>query len=199
MRSCAMAEQGALTHFALDAERLDDVGGLCCGGDPGRTIRTCNPLSFALATFRGRRHRSLGRVRRQLHGRGVSEVARVRIDLCTVSVLLDAGAGPAWRYREPETGLVLQRSEGLAVASLHAFRSGLFSADPQQPLRADAHSLGADLRRRLGGRISGKRRTIPCLAWLAVQHCCATLARRCRMAGSADLLETGTRRPATVF
>ena len=78
---------------------------------------------------------------RQLHGRGVSEVARARLDLCTVSVLLDAGAGAAWRYREPETGLVLQRSEGLAVASLHAFRSGLFSSDPQQPLRADAAAL----------------------------------------------------------
>jgi len=68
-------------------------------------------------------------------------VARTRIDLCVVSVLLDAGAGPEWRYREAGTGLVLARSEGLAVASLAAFRAGLFSSDgaPQ----ADAAGLAA--------------------------------------------------------
>src|SRR6202035_853446 len=38
-------------------------------------------------------------------------------------------------------GRVLARSEGLAVASLHAFCSGLFSADPSHPLRADADGL----------------------------------------------------------
>src|SRR5436190_5115129 len=29
------------------------------------------------------------------------EIARRRVDLAVVSVLLDAGAGPAWSYREP--------------------------------------------------------------------------------------------------
>ena len=41
--------------------------------------------------------------------------ARAWVDLIVVSVLLDAGAGDAWRYREPGTGIVLERSEGLAV------------------------------------------------------------------------------------
>ena len=35
-----------------------------------------------------------------LAGRSVAEVARARFDLTVVSVLLDAGAGPAWRYTE---------------------------------------------------------------------------------------------------
>jgi hypothetical protein len=35
----------------------------------------------------------------------------------------------------------LTRSEGLAVASLHAFRSGLFSSDRTHPWRADAEGL----------------------------------------------------------
>lgn len=69
------------------------------------------------------------------------EVARIRMDLCVVSVLLDAGAGEAWRYRESGTGEVLSRSEGLAVASLDAFRSGLFSSDPERPLQVDAEAL----------------------------------------------------------
>ncbi|MDM0045646.1 URC4/urg3 family protein [Variovorax dokdonensis] len=69
------------------------------------------------------------------------ERARAQIDLAVVSVLLDAGAGAAWHYVEPATGLRLARSEGLGVASFHAFTSGLFSSDPKHPLQADAAGL----------------------------------------------------------
>ena len=71
----------------------------------------------------------------------VASRARSMIDLAVVSVLLDAGAGPDWHYTEPGTGLRLTRSEGLGVASWHAFGSGLFSSDPADPLRADAGAL----------------------------------------------------------
>lgn len=71
----------------------------------------------------------------------VTSRARSMIDLAVVSVLLDAGAGPDWHYTEPGTGLRLTRSEGLGVASWHAFGSGLFSSDPADPLRADAGAL----------------------------------------------------------
>lgn len=69
------------------------------------------------------------------------EKARAWIDLAVVSVLLDAGAGPDWKYVEPSTGLTLTRSEGLGVASFHAFTSGMFSSDPAHPLQADAQGL----------------------------------------------------------
>ena len=72
-----------------------------------------------------------------------TERARAWVDLIVVSVLLDAGAGDAWRFTEQDTGVVIGRSEGLAVASLHAFRAGLFSADPSQPFRVDAAALRA--------------------------------------------------------
>ncbi len=72
------------------------------------------------------------------------EVARRRMDLAIVSVLLDAGAGPAWSYREPGTGETYARSEGLGVASFHMFASGAFSRDPKgDPLRVDAERLAA--------------------------------------------------------
>jgi hypothetical protein len=72
------------------------------------------------------------------------EVARRRMDLAVVSVLLDAGAGPAWSYREPDTGETYARSEGLGVASFHMFANGAFSRDPKgDPLRADAERLAA--------------------------------------------------------
>ena len=63
------------------------------------------------------------------------------IDLTVVSVLLDAGAGPDWKYVEPATGQTFTRSEGLAVASFHAFVAGLFSSDKNRPLQADAAGL----------------------------------------------------------
>jgi hypothetical protein len=72
-----------------------------------------------------------------------AETARMRIDLTVVSVLLDAGAGPGWRFAEAQTGQSFSRSEGLGVASLHAFMSGLFSSDPARPLRVDAQGLQA--------------------------------------------------------
>ncbi|MEO9328892.1 URC4/urg3 family protein [Gordonia aurantiaca] len=67
--------------------------------------------------------------------------SRALIDVVVVSVLLDAGAGPDWRYHEASTGRELTRSEGLGVASWDAFRSGLFSGDPTHPLRVDAKGL----------------------------------------------------------
>jgi hypothetical protein len=69
------------------------------------------------------------------------EIARRRIDLAVVSVLLDAGAGPDWRYREADTGETYARSEGLGVASLKMFAAGAFSRDAGDPLRVDAERL----------------------------------------------------------
>ena len=79
--------------------------------------------------------------------------ARAEFDLAIVSVFLDAGAGPTWRYHDPKTGLAIGRSEGLGLASLAMFESGAFSANPRNPLRVDADVLAnlsvADLKRGL--------------------------------------------------
>lgn len=76
--------------------------------------------------------------------------AQAMVDLTVVSVLLDAGAGPSWSYLEPGTGLRLSRSEGLGVASFHAFTTGLFSSDPADPLRVDATRLAGLTANQLG-------------------------------------------------
>ncbi|MEA2912444.1 MAG: hypothetical protein QOJ15_4525 [Bradyrhizobium sp.] len=79
--------------------------------------------------------------------------ARAEFDLAIVSVFLDAGAGPSWRYRDPITGSAVGRSEGLGLASLAMFAGGAFSADPHHPLRVDAELLAnisvADIERGL--------------------------------------------------
>ncbi|HEY0342042.1 MAG TPA: DUF1688 family protein [Steroidobacteraceae bacterium] len=67
--------------------------------------------------------------------------ARAAFDLAITSVLLDAGAGPEWRYVDAATGLTAVRSEGLALASLRWFERGGLSDDPLGPLRADAAAL----------------------------------------------------------
>ncbi|KUI26421.1 URC4/urg3 family protein [Mycobacterium sp. GA-2829] len=93
---------------------------------------------------------------RHFEAGGVNRAARLdgdpraMIDLAVVSVLLDAGAGPDWGYAEAATGQRFSRSEGLAVASWHAFADGAFSSDPADPLRVDAAGLGALTVDRLG-------------------------------------------------
>lgn len=78
----------------------------------------------------------------RLKGLPPEEVARRRIDLAVVSVLLDAGAGGLWSYREAATGKSFMRSEGLAVASFNMFANGAFSRDSRNdPLRVDAERL----------------------------------------------------------
>ena len=80
----------------------------------------------------------------RLKGLPPEEIARRRMDLAVVSVLLDAGAGTAWSYREPRTGETYARSEGLGIASLHMFANGAFSRDAKgDPLRVDAERLAA--------------------------------------------------------
>lgn len=76
-----------------------------------------------------------------LRTRHPDAIARARIDLTVVSVMLAANAGPDWHYTEEETGMVLMRSEGLAVASLRAFLGGVFSAFAHDPCRVDAQVL----------------------------------------------------------
>ncbi|MDM0116200.1 URC4/urg3 family protein [Variovorax sp. J22R133] len=96
------------------------------------------------------RHFEVGGVNRlkqldQLLGPKITptERARALIDLAVVSVLLDAGAGTTWHYVEASTGQRFTRSEGLAVASFHAFTSGRFSSNPDKPLQADSAGLRA--------------------------------------------------------
>jgi hypothetical protein len=134
----AAAERGDAPHFRLHLDRLDDAAVLVVETTRRRYPDLCVP-------FHSRwRHFSTGGVDRAAlvaPGADRAETARARIDLAIVSVLLDAGAGPDWRYREAETGLVLSRSEGLGVASLRTMQAGLFSADSANPWRADATAL----------------------------------------------------------
>lgn len=67
------------------------------------------------------------------------EKLAVLVDLIIPSVLLDAGAGTTWTFKESRTGQMHSRSEGLGVASLHMFLNKNFSS--QQKISSDANGL----------------------------------------------------------
>lgn len=69
------------------------------------------------------------------------ELCRRLLDLFLVSVLLDAGAGNTWSYKSKEDGRTYRRSEGLAIASLEMFKSGMFSSHTGEPCQVDADGL----------------------------------------------------------
>jgi GTP cyclohydrolase II len=68
------------------------------------------------------------------------EQVRRLLDLATISVLLDAGAGKDWSY-VTDDGRKVARSEGLAAASLDMFKDGIFSSDVALPHRVNSHGL----------------------------------------------------------
>jgi hypothetical protein len=138
-----MVARGQSPHFTLQRARLEDVA--------ARVARlTRSRFPTLQVPFHSRwRHFEAGGVDRKaeldakLNGRSQAALARARIDLALISVLLDAGAGNRWRYHERESGQVFARSEGLAVASFRAFMAGRFSSEPGDALRVDAKALAA--------------------------------------------------------
>ena len=140
-RMLAIGLDDGLTHFRIDLGRLEAIVDLVLA-----TTRKAYP-SFDVPFHSRWRHFVVGGVDRwavladSTNWRDGNERARAEFDLAMVSVFLDAGAGPSWRYHDPATGAKIGRSEGLALASLDMFARGLFSAKPDQPLRADAAAL----------------------------------------------------------
>lgn len=136
-------ENGKSPHFALDAAGLESAVQATLAVT---RERFADPRSVPFhARWRhfevGGRDRWRDLSPRLPAGTTREERARRRFDLAIVSVLLDAGAGADWRYREPATGATYARSEGLAVASVDMFAAGAFSRDRADPLRADAGTL----------------------------------------------------------
>jgi len=137
------AEKDRLSHFSLDLDRFDDatkyVAGVIRENYPNLDV----PFHSRWRHFSAGGHDRWGWIRRRLDNPSLAEIGRVQFDLVMVSVLLDAGAGDAWHYVDSETGKTFARSEGLAVASVDLFASGLLSSDPAAPFRADATALAA--------------------------------------------------------
>jgi Protein of unknown function (DUF1688) len=137
-----LAREGKLENWSLDEARLDEIARRVA-----RTTRATYPDVRAIPSHSRWRHFAAGGVDRvraldeRLEAMGDDDRLAARFDLVITSVLLDAGAGDRWRYRDAG-GLPYGRSEGIAVASYDLFVAGAFSDDPLgAPLRADAAAL----------------------------------------------------------
>jgi hypothetical protein len=133
--------KGDLAHFAVFPGKLPETADFVID-----TIRRNYPTLDIPFHARWRHFRAGGQdIWSGLDGAaawaGPLQRGRAAYDLAIVSVLLDAGAGARWTYADGPSGVTLARSEGLGVASLRMFEAGAFSADPAQPLRADAARL----------------------------------------------------------
>ena len=133
--------RGELSHFTVHLDRMDDVSDAVLA-----TIAKAYP-SLDIPFHARWRHFVVDGADRWEKIAGAapwpdrSERARAEFDLAIVSVLLDAGAGAAWRYKDGVSGKAIGRSEGLALASLDMFASGYFSNSARDPFRVDADKL----------------------------------------------------------
>ena len=137
----AAALGGKLAELSVDLSKLDAVADLVAGTTRAAYPDLVVPPHSRFRHFSAGGHDRFGAIAGARDWSDMRTAARAAADLAIVSVLLDAGAGPDWVYRESATGEAYSRSEGLAVASVAMFVSGLFSAVPTDPFRADAVAL----------------------------------------------------------
>jgi Protein of unknown function (DUF1688) len=145
-RMLALGLDDKLPHFRINLARLDEAADLVAAA----TRKNYPSLDIPFHS-RWRHFVAHGFDRAEVLAEDLPDLkarARSAFDLAIVSVLLDAGAGPRWRYRDPITGGEFMRSEGLALASLMMFARGAFSAAAgaassvlADKLRADAAAL----------------------------------------------------------
>ncbi|KAM0185533.1 hypothetical protein ACHAPI_012154 [Fusarium lateritium] len=141
------ARRGSLNHFDYEESRMKEVADYV-----SKVIdRDFGPDKYDTIPPHGRwQHFEVGGTPRvdsllkewsNESGVDQTEITRRLVDLFFVSVLLDAGAGDVWRFNESGTGQSVVRSEGIAVASLHMFKTGAFSSDSSLKSKVDGQGL----------------------------------------------------------
>lgn len=142
-----LLERNELTNFNIDKSKLDSTAEFVI-----QTIRESFPTNETLLSIpiHGRyqqfesdgKERLTNIIETEFKNLNDLEICKKLVDLFMVSVLLDAGAGNVWKYKEVD-GTTQSRSEGLAVASLHMFADGLFSDDKKDPFVVNGSRLSS--------------------------------------------------------
>jgi Protein of unknown function (DUF1688) len=132
---------GQLLHFKLHPEKLSALADYVIA-----TINLNYPTGNIPFHARWRHFTSGGKdLWAELDARSMwsspEERGRAAYDLTITSVLLDAGAGADWRFKDGKTRATSSRSEGLGIASFRMFEKGVFSSKTGDKLRADAAKL----------------------------------------------------------
>lgn len=136
-----LAKQDKLEYFALDQNKMTTTASYII------KVITQNYPNLDIPYHSRWRHFEAGgfdRIKQMLQTLSpisATDFGKICYELVIISVFLDAGAGAVWRYKEQGTGTEYSRSEGLALASLDLYQSGIFSAHPRDPYRVDAQRL----------------------------------------------------------
>jgi hypothetical protein len=189
------ATERGRTHFVYHPEKLDEVAEFVVAVTRKNYPDLKIPFHSRWGHFKAG---GVDRVERdlmpRLKGMSREEIARVKLDLAVVSVLLDAGAGDAWKFNEPSTGVSIGRSEGLAVASFWMFIEGAFSHDRAKPLQVTSQGLRALTRDKLekGFQVSAGNPLVGVEGRLSLLHSLAGALERNR-----EIFSQG--RPGNIF
>ncbi len=140
-RLLAVGLEDRLPHFRIRLENLDAVADLVIATTRAAYPSLDVPFHSRWRHFVFRGEDRWASLSKRTTWKDPYARARAAFDLAIVSVLVDAGAGPQWRYRDAQSGERIGRSEGLALASFAMFGAGVFSSDPADPLRIDAEAL----------------------------------------------------------
>ncbi|KAH7633270.1 hypothetical protein B0T09DRAFT_318634 [Sordaria sp. MPI-SDFR-AT-0083] len=140
------ALRNELNHFDVDMHKFEDVVSFVAN-----IIKRDYDAPFTSIPGHGRhQHFAIGGRDRIAHLLSTfpedvdnTEKCKRMIDLFLVSVLLDAGAGTQWSYKSNENGRIYRRSEGIAVASLEMFKTGLFSGNKNNKYQVDKDGLAS--------------------------------------------------------
>jgi Protein of unknown function (DUF1688) len=137
----ALACDDRLRHFAYHPAQLDATAAYVVDMTRATYARLDIPWHSRWRHFQAGGVDRVAQLAQRLAGLDAEARARSAVELAITSVLLDAGAGERWCYREVSTGQTLSRSEGLAVASFQMFVDGVFSSRQEHPWQADAAGL----------------------------------------------------------
>lgn len=162
----ALALDDKVAGWTVNLDRLEDAANLTA------SVTRENYPDLAIPFHARARHFVAGPPR--LPKGDPTERARAAFDLVILSVLLDAGTGPGWRFKDPVSGGTFARSEGLAVASQRMAEAGeldnLIGLDAGRLARAfqvsDGNPLAglegrAALLRRLGAQVLARPDLFP--------------------------------------
>ena len=118
-----LAKEGKSKHFTLDLSKLDSTVEYVWQ----TTVESYGTNVDNIPYHSRWRHFNQADVDAMTSHWHCDKVERARrlIDLATISVLLDAGAGNSWKYRDTH-GRIQERSEGLAIATFDMFKDGQY-------------------------------------------------------------------------
>ncbi|WP_233586478.1 URC4/urg3 family protein [Legionella sp. km772] len=137
----ALAKEDKLNYFSLHQEKMAPTASFIMD------VITKNYPTLDIPYHSRWRHFEVGGLDRiskmmaTLSHLPAKDQGKILYELVIISVFLDAGAGARWRYWEEESQQYYTRSEGLALASLKLYQSGMLSSMANEPFRVDAQKL----------------------------------------------------------